>query len=183
MSDFTFELSAEEKKYLKNLAYLSIKSELEGLDPEFPEPVSTKMEEHLGAFVCLKINDRLRGCIGNIFGDRPLWETITRMAREAAFGDPRFQVLQRRELDLLELEISILGPLERVTDIDQIEPGKHGLLVRKGAHSGLLLPQVAVDHGWDRKTFLAETCRKASLPPSCHEDPQTRIFWFQAVVF
>ncbi len=183
MSSFVFELTREEKDYLKELAFLSISSKLEGYEPDFPDPPSTKLQEHLGAFVTLKIQGQLRGCIGHIIGDQPLGKTIINMAREAAFRDPRFPPLKAREFESLELEISILSPLEPVPDIEQIEPGKHGLVIRKGPHSGLLLPQVAQEMGWDRQTFLAHTCQKAGLPSDCFQDKNTEIYWFQAVVF
>ncbi len=183
MSSFIFEISTQEQDYLKKLAFLSIKSRIEGLEPDYSMPPSEKLKESLGAFVTLKIKGRLRGCIGNIVGEGPLWKTIIRMAREAAFNDPRFPELTAQELQLLELEISILSPLELVPDMTRIEPGRHGLVVRKGPYSGLLLPQVAREWGWDRETFLAQTCRKAGLPEDCHKDKDVQIFWFQAVVF
>ncbi len=183
MSSFVFKISTQEQDYLKKLAFLSIKSGIEGREPDYPLPPSEKLKEHLGAFVTLKIKGNLRGCIGNIVGEGPLWKTIIRMAREAAFNDHRFPELTAQELQLLELEISILSPLEPVPDITRIEPGKHGLVVRKGPYSGLLLPQVALEWGWDRETFLAQTCRKAGLSEDCHKDKDVQIFWFQALVF
>ncbi len=183
MSSFVFEISTQEQEYLKELAFLSIKSRLEGSEPDYPLPPSDKLKENLGAFVTLKIQGKLRGCIGNIVGEGPLWKTIIRMAREAAFNDPRFPELTPGELEQVELEISILSPLEPVPDTTLIEPGRHGLVVRKGPYSGLLLPQVAQEWGWDRETFLAHTCRKAGLHENCHKDRDVEIFWFQAVVF
>jgi len=183
MDDFVFELSDEEKRYLKDLAYLSIKARLEGQEINLPAPPSEKLSEHFGAFVTLKMNGQLRGCIGHIVGDEPLTQTIIKIARAAAFEDPRFPPLAREELDKVEIEISILSPLEKVTDINKIVPGKHGLLIRKGYNSGLLLPQVATEWGWDRETFLAHTCQKAGLPLNCWQKRQTEIYWFQAVVF
>ena len=183
MSSFVFEISTQEQNYLKELAFLSIKSRLEGYKPDYPLPPSDKLKENLGAFVTLKIKGKLRGCIGNIVGEGPLWKTIIRMAREAAFNDPRFPELTPGEMQQLELEISILSPLEPVPDINMIEPGRHGLVVRKGPYSGLLLPQVPLEWGWDRETFLAQTCRKAGLSADCHKDQDVEIFWFQAVVF
>ncbi|WP_045216922.1 AmmeMemoRadiSam system protein A [Desulfonatronovibrio magnus] len=182
MSDFTFELSAQEKDYLKQLAWLSIKVAFEE-NINYPEPPTEKMKEKLGAFVTLKIKGKLRGCIGHIIGDKPLWKTIIRMASQAAFHDPRFPPLQKAELNSINLEISILSPLSKVDNPQDIVPGKHGLLIRQGAHSGLLLPQVAVEWKWDRNTFLANTCRKAGLLDNCWQDPNTEIFWFQAAVF
>ncbi|WP_457572429.1 AmmeMemoRadiSam system protein A [Desulfovulcanus sp.] len=183
MDNFVFDLTDEEKNYLKELAFLSIKSSLEGQEINFPQPPTEKLNEHFGAFVTLKINGLLRGCIGHIVGDEPLWQIIIKMAREAAFEDPRFPPLSKAELDRVEIEISILSPLQKVVDLNKIVPGKHGLLVHKGCNSGLLLPQVATEWGWDRQTFLAHTCQKAGLPANCWQDPDTEIYWFEALVF
>ncbi len=182
MSDFIFEVSDDEKAFLKQIALLSIRSGFEK-EIEFPEPPTEKMREKLGAFVTLKMNGRLRGCIGHIIGDRPLWKTIIKMAAQAAFNDPRFPPLRKTELDKIHMEISILSPLQPVDDPGKIVPGRHGLLIRKKGASGLLLPQVATEWGWDRKTFLSHTCRKAGLPDKCWKDQDTEIFCFQAVVF
>ncbi len=182
MPDFIFELTEIEKKYLKHIAMLSIRARFEkGI--EVPEPPTEKMREKLGAFVTLKIKGRLRGCIGHISGDQALWKTITRMAVQAAFHDPRFPPLSRDELDSVQMEISILSPLLPLDDPEKIEPGKHGLLIQRTGASGLLLPQVAAEWGWDRNTFLSHTCRKAGLEDSCWKDPQTELYWFQAAVF
>ena len=182
MSDFMFELSEDEKKFLKQIAFSSIRTRFEkGI--KVPEPPTEKMNENLGAFVTLKTGERLRGCIGNIVGEGPLWKTIANMAIQAAFNDPRFLPLKQDELDLINMEISILSPLQSVDDPAEIIPGRHGLLIRKGKSSGLLLPQVATEWGWDRETFLAHTCGKAGLQPNCWKEPATEIFWFQAIVF
>ena len=113
----------------------------------------------------------------------PLHQTIRAMAVQAAFADPRFCALQPGELDEIHIEISVLTPLERIYDPAQIEVGKHGIYVRKGYHSGLLLPQVATEHGWDRGQFLEWTCRKAGLSTNAWKDPSTEIFIFSADVF
>ncbi len=182
MSDFIFELSENEKKFLKRLAVLSIRSRFEkGI--EFPEPPNYKMTEKLGAFVTLKKDGRLRGCIGNIVGDSPLWETIINLAAQSAFNDPRFPPLKKEELDLVDIEISVLSPLQSLDDPAKIVPGRHGLLISKGGSRGLLLPQVATEWGWDRETFLSHTCRKAGLADDCWKDPETKMHWFQAIVF
>jgi len=113
----------------------------------------------------------------------PLYKTVKEMAVQAAFADPRFSPLNPDELAELDLEISVLTPLERIDDPSQIEIGKHGLLIRKKSHSGLLLPQVATEHGWDPYQFLEWTCRKASLPPEAWRDSETEIFVFSADIF
>jgi AmmeMemoRadiSam system protein A len=183
MTGFRFELTDEEKNALKNLVVQSIGHRL-GLNPP-PDmtPKSPRLTEQLGAFVTLTRNNQLRGCIGHIVGQAPLFETVATMAGAAAFEDPRFPPVTVAEFEELEVEISILSPLERVEDLAAVTPGVHGLYMRRGARSGLLLPQVATEWGWDRETFLAQTCVKAGLPPDAWNDPATEVFWFQAEVF
>ena len=120
-----------------------------------------------GAFVTLKRGGRLRGCIGTLECRRPLAEEIARVAVSAALEDPRFAPLQAFELDGLTIEVSVLGPLEPIDphDPDAISIGRHGLVVEQGRRHGLLRPQVATEWGWDRETFLSQTCIKAGLPP------------------
>jgi len=184
MQDFVFSLTSEEKKYLRDLAFDTIAEGL-GLESGRADltPASERMEEKLGAFVTLKKNGQLRGCIGNVVGDAPLRKTVGKMAASAAFEDPRFPPVTKREFGELEIEISILSPLEEVSDLEAIVPGRHGLLIRNAWRSGLLLPQVATEWGWDRETFLDHTCQKAGLPGNCWQEPQTQVFWFQAEVF
>jgi uncharacterized protein len=181
VSDFQFELSQAEQDYLRELARLSIASRFDA-NVCLPKPVSEKLEQPFGAFVTLKKQGHLRGCIGHIVGDQPIRETIVRMARAAAFNDPRFPPVSKEELNDLSVEISILNPLVPCVAEDVV-PGRHGLLVRMGPHSGLLLPQVAKEYGWDRETFLSQTCRKAGLPGNAWQQPDTEIYCFEAVVF
>ncbi|MBF0482962.1 MAG: AmmeMemoRadiSam system protein A [Desulfovibrionaceae bacterium] len=183
MDAFRFSLTEREKSFLKDLVLTSIKRRF---DPSLPPPPpipTDKLAERLGAFVTLSIRGRLRGCIGNIVGVKPLHETIVEMAHHAAFQDPRFEPLTHAELAGLEIEISILGPVTPCPDLKAIEVGRHGLIVRRGHSSGLLLPQVAVDWKWDRETFLSHTCQKAGLPGDCWKQPDTAVFWFEAEVF
>ncbi len=126
---------------------------------------------------------RLRGCIGFIEARKPLARTVEEMAVAAALQDPRFPPLREEELKEISLEISVLTPLRKTADVGQIEVGTHGLYVRKGSRAGLLLPQVATEYGWDRDTFLKETCRKAGLAPDAWRDPETEIYLFSADVF
>jgi AmmeMemoRadiSam system protein A len=105
------------------------------------------------------------------------------MAQAAAFRDPRFRPVEEEELPLLDLEISVLTPFEEIDDPEQIQVGLHGILIRKGYISGLLLPQVATERNWDRMTFLEEACRKAGLPRNAWKDPDTKIYVFSADVF
>lgn len=117
-----------------------------------------------GAFVTLHKKGELRGCIGNFFSDKPLYKTVAEMALSAAFKDPRFSPLTRDELDEVDFEISVLSPLRHIDDVEEIEVGRHGIFITKGAMRGVLLPQVATEQKWDRETFLAHTCMKAGLP-------------------
>jgi AmmeMemoRadiSam system protein A len=120
-------------------------------------------EEKCGAFVTLHKQGRLRGCVGYVESAKPLFQTVRECAQAAALRDTRFDPVEPEELSFLVLEISVLSPLEDILP-DQIEVGRHGLLVSRGYQRGLLLPQVAVEWNWDRELFLSETCRKAGLP-------------------
>jgi len=185
MSDFRFELTDEEKSYLKGLVEQSIKSKFDPNNyPAGPQdPHTEKLREHLGAFVTLKLGGNLRGCIGNVQGSGELFRTVWNMARSAAFGDPRFPPLDQSELDAIDYEISILSPISVCPDPELVEIGRHGLIMSRGGRSGLLLPQVPVEWKWDRKTFLEHTCAKAGLPKDSWREPDTDILWFEAVVF
>ena len=184
MPSFIFMLENQEKAYLKELVRQSITARLEGDDAATPpEPPTAKLKRELGAFVTLKQNGRLRGCIGNVHGRGPLYETIWDMARAAAFNDPRFPALTAEEFDELDVEISVLSPVEPCRDVNSIEVGRHGLIVHRGAHQGLLLPQVPVEWGWDREQFLRQTCLKAGLAEDAWNKAGTDVYWFEAVVF
>ncbi len=135
-----------------------------------------------GAFVTLRHGGRLRGCIGRVEAAEPLADTVIRCAISAALQDPRFDPVQRDELDGLAIEISILTPPVPVLP-GEIEIGRHGLVVTRGAFRGLLLPQVAVEHGLTPERFLEETCRKAGLMPGAWRDAETAIYAFTCEVF
>ncbi|NLY41396.1 MAG: AmmeMemoRadiSam system protein A [Desulfovibrionales bacterium] len=183
METFELTITEEEKTWCKKLIFWTIAQHL-GQNPG-PKPAldSATLQLELGAFVTLKKNGQLRGCIGNVTGQGPLAETIERMACAAAFEDPRFPPLTAHELDALQIEVSVMGPLTLCPDPERIEVGKHGLYIRKAMHAGLLLPQVALEWGWDRETFLDQTCVKAGLPRGSWRKPKTEIWWFEAVIF
>jgi AmmeMemoRadiSam system protein A len=134
-------------------------------------------EPRCGVFVTLEVRGKLRGCIGVIEPKETLGESIARSAASAALDDPRFKPMEAEELSYLRIEVSLLSPLQRI-DPEQIEIGKHGLLVEQGIHRGLLLPQVASEHHLGREEFLRETCHKAGLPPDAWKAPETRIYAF-----
>ncbi|ADN01308.1 AmmeMemoRadiSam system protein A [Spirochaeta thermophila] len=171
----------EERKTLLSAAREVITAATEGRTPRLPEPPPRLLEPG-GAFVTLHKRGALRGCIGHILADRPLWEVVQEMAYESAFRDPRFPPVTGPEVPLLDIEISILSSLFPIAP-EEVEVGTHGLLIRKGWHSGLLLPQVPVEQGWDRETFLAHTCLKAGLPPDAWKSPDAQLFGFTAEVF
>jgi hypothetical protein len=188
MDSFRLSLSPEEQSYLKDLVRLALASQLTGRGPATPpepphNPPMDLLRSELGAFVTLKRDGHLRGCIGNLVGHGPLYRTVWDMALAAAFQDPRFNPLTVAEMDGLGIEISIMGPLTPCPDPQLVEIGRHGLIMRRGGNQGLLLPQVPVEWGWDREQFLAQTCRKAGLPANAWREPDTEIFWFEAVVF
>ncbi len=135
-----------------------------------------------GAFVSLHIGGRLRGCIGMIESAGPLVDTVARCAVAAAMEDPRFEPVTAEEVPALEIEVSVLSPL-RAARPDEVEPGTHGLRIRQGYASGLLLPQVATRYHWSRERFLEETCHKAGLPPNAWREPDAHIEVFTAEVF
>ena len=131
----------------------------------------------------LRESGALRGCIGYTSAIKPLYMTVRDTATLAALRDPRFQPVSPSELPQLEYEISVLSPLRRVVDIQQIQVGQHGLLMKNGTYEGLLLPQVPVEQKWDRQKFLEQTCAKAGMHSDCWKDEDTDIFMFTAVVF
>ena len=141
---------------------------IEGYLKEARIPVFSVADRELtekgAAFVTLTKGGRLRGCIGVTEAVHPLYQTISSCAVSAAFSDPRFPPLARKELSQIRIEISVLTPLQKIEGLEEIEVGRHGLSITKGSRRGLLLPQVAVEYGWDRQTFLEETCGKAGLP-------------------
>lgn len=177
------ELTVKEKAALLDIAKNAIAAKIN--HQEIPELKidSENLKLKRGAFVTLKKRGQLRGCIGYIKAVKPLGETVQEMAVAAAFHDPRFPSLKPDEVQHLSFEISVLSPFKRITDINEIEVGKHGLYIVRGYHSGLLLPQVALEYGWDRETFLKETCHKAGLPPQAWTDPETEIYIFSADYF
>ncbi len=141
------------------------------------------IEQDRGAFVTLKIDGQLRGCIGYTAPLKPLYLIVRDAAIQAATGDPRFSPVKPQELPHLEYEISVLSPFKHVRDVKEIQIGKHGLLIKKGRYVGLLLPQVPVEWGWDLDTYLQQICRKAGLPMNAWQDPQSDLFTFMAFVF
>ncbi len=176
-------LSDNEKKILINIAKKTIKARLENDKlPDFYYDQEA-LNQEVGAFITLKIDGQLSGCVGAIIAKKPLYMTISDMALQAAFHDPRFSPQKIDGYDGLEVEISVLTPFKKIKSIDEIEVGKHGLMINKGYNSGLLLPQVAIEHNWDRNTFLEHACIKAGLDADVWKESDAEIFIFSAEVF
>ena len=174
--------SAEDKAALLAWARESIAARLEGRKTAAP-PASPALKREAGAFVTLSVGGSLRGCIGRISAGGALVETVHEMAMAAAFEDPRFSPLSAKELPEVEIEITILSPLAKLPSVEDIEIGRHGLYLVKGWHSGLLLPQVPTEYGWDRDTFLEQLCYKAGLPKGAWREPDAELFAFEGAVF
>jgi AmmeMemoRadiSam system protein A len=172
-----------QQRALVEIARGAVTANVTGRTIETPD--TADMPEASGAFVTLKKkNGELRGCIGTLECRRPLAEEVARVAVCAAREDPRFQPVGASELAEIDVEVSVLGPLE---PIDPLEPeafviGVHGLVVERGDRRGLLLPQVATEWGWDRDVFLAHTCTKAGLPADAWRNGAT-VYRFAAEVF
>ncbi len=156
------EYSQVERTELLRLAHTAILSQFKnGL--HLPAVPSEHLAQQRGAFTTLHLEGRLRGCIGYVVAMKSLWETVIETAQAAAFEDPRFAPVSEMEAEHLQIEISVLSPMFPIKAEDVVV-GTHGLLVTHHGRRGLLLPQVPLEWGWDRETFLAETCRKAGLP-------------------
>ncbi len=175
-------ISDQGRIILLRLAREAITARLEDRSPPSIRPEDPALLEHRGAFVTLKINGRLRGCIGHIEGVSPLWLAVRENAESAAFRDPRFPALGRDELDEVHIEISALTPLLPSSPED-IVVGRDGVVVERRTHRAVLLPQVAQEYGWDAEAFLDATCRKAGLELGCWRDSETLIKSFSADVF
>lgn len=175
-------LTDEEKKILLKTARLSIQERFYKNEVEYPQPTGI-LKQNCGAFVTLNKHGNLRGCIGYIVAAKPLFETVKEVAKSSAFADRRFPAVVENEIDELEIEISVLSPFKEIDDINEIKVGVHGIMIRRGVQSGLLLPQVAMEYNWDRDTFLTHTCHKAHLPGGAWKSKDVSIEIFSAAVF
>lgn len=174
------EFSLEERRLLLELAHRSILSAFDDQPP--PEgPFSAHLSERRGVFTTLYLQGNLRGCVGYALPVAPLHRAVADSARAAAFEDTRFCPVTQTEAGELEVSLSILSRLVSIQP-EEVEVGRHGLLISLGSHRGLLLPQVPVEYDWDRETFLEQTCRKAGLDPHAWRHGAT-IEAFTAEVF
>ncbi len=173
-------LSSHDRRRLLGLARLHLEARVHG-DPPPPIERGGALDEPRGAFVTIHAAGALRGCLGRLTSSC-LAAVVADLAAAVAHSDPRFVPVSAGELPHLDLEISVLGPEREVSRLDDIEIGRHGLIVEQGLRRGLLLPQVASAHGWDRTTFVEQTCVKAGLPADAWRHG-ARILCFEAEVF
>jgi len=179
------QLDDAQRRRLLAIARESIRQKLAGGDESAPAtdaPGDSAFPPSSGAFVSLHHDGDLRGCVGTLVGEAPLPALVWRIARSAAFQDPRFPPLGPEELPGCEIEISVLGPLVRCLP-EEVVVGRDGLCVSRGAYRGVLLPQVPTHAGWGREEFLAATCRKAHLPEDAWRDTTITLQRFEAEVF
>jgi hypothetical protein len=177
------ELNTQEKAVLLAIARKAIETYVR-TGEMYIEPREEKaLNMRNGCFVTIKQDGQLRGCIGNFQSELPLFKEVAEMAIASATKDPRFYPMKEEDLHDFSLEISVLSPLHKIEDIQEIEVGKHGIYLEKGFYRGVLLPQVAMEHGWSRDTFLKQTCVKAGLPTDAWSAEDSEIYIFSAQVF
>jgi len=174
--------SEADRRCLLELARRAIAEAVSLQKPAGYTPHSGVFAEKRGVFVTLHTRGRLRGCIGVVEAFEQLDESVAHCAVSAALRDPRFSPVRAEELPELEIELSLLSPPEAILP-ENIEIGKHGLLISQGSKRGLLLPQVAVEHRLGREQLLEETCRKAGLAAQAWREPETQILGFTCEVF
>ncbi|MDR0569263.1 MAG: AmmeMemoRadiSam system protein A [Spirochaetaceae bacterium] len=181
-------ITEEERQTLLADAREAIAAELEGRTPAYRRDSETSARSDAlslpcGAFVTLHLGGSLRGCIGRMTSQEALEKTVRAMARSAAFHDPRFPPLSLPELPKCRIEISALSPMSICSDPRSVRVGVHGLCLVRGGRSGVLLPQVPVEQGWDLDAYLDYLCVKAGLPPRSYDAPDAKLYTFTATVF
>lgn len=178
----TIEFTLTEKKELIRIARTTLIDYINtNISPTF-KPLTPKLNEKYGVFVTLKKKGELRGCIGYVEGIKPLYQGICDMAIAASTEDPRFPRVQKNELKDIAIEITVMTPLKRITNVDEIIIGKHGLVIKRGSRQGLLLPQIATEQGWTRETFLKHTCWKAGLSQDAWQEKDIEIYVFSGTI-
>ncbi|MFH1743663.1 MAG: AmmeMemoRadiSam system protein A [bacterium] len=181
-------LTESEQRTLLSLARNAVQAAVVGTSFDLPA-ATENLNQNCGVFVTLHRHGDLRGCLGRFEPDEiPLLELVATMAQEAALHDNRFAPISAKEIDELDIEISVLTPMLQIHNPEQVEVGRHGLFIvgkspMGGRRHGTLLPQVASEQGWDRLAFLENTCRKAGLASDAWKDDETEIYVYEAEVF
>ncbi len=178
-------MTEEQKKQLLITARNAVTAAVAGQKPQRPHSDEPQLNAHCGCFVTLKNEGELRGCIGQFIADKPLIELVSDMAVAAATGDPRFlhNPIMVKEIDELDIEISVLSPLKKTDNPLNLRLGIDGIYIKKGFASGCFLPQVATETGWNKEEFLSYCCsHKAGLKPDAWKDKNTEVFLFTAEI-
>jgi AmmeMemoRadiSam system protein A len=179
-------MNDKQKQTLLKVARDTVEAVIRREPIENPQSDDPKLNAPCGCFVTLKNHGRLRGCIGQFISESPLIELVAEMAKSSATGDPRFfaDPINAGELDQLDIEISVLSPLQRTDEPLSLRLGVDGIYIKKGGTSGCFLPQVATETGWSKKEFLSYCCaHKAGLAADAWRDPETEVYLFTADVF
>ena len=175
-----------QKRTLLKIARDTVEAVISGKAAQKPQSDDPELNAHCGCFVTLKNQEQLRGCIGQFTSGKPLIELVADMAKASATGDPRFfaDPITLDELELLDIEISVLSPLKRTDEPLSLRLGTDGIYIKKGGASGCFLPQVATETSWSKEKFLSYCCaHKAGLPPDAWKDIETEVYLFTADVF
>lgn len=182
----SFRLDDRDREFLAHQARRSIETALRGeqdAKAALPPDDAGVLKRNLGSFVTLELDGNLRGCIGTIVAHEPLWLNVWKMARAAAFNDPRFPPLSREEWGQISLDISVLDEPSPCPDVNEIVIGRDGLILTFQGRSGVFLPQVPVEQGWNVPQYLAHLCIKAGVAPGSWKKPGASLYWYQAQVF
>ena len=179
------QLLPAERNLLLDLARGTVAATARGLTRPVPDQagLTAGVLASGAAFVTLHENGELRGCIGMLAYDRPLWVNVRDSAAAAARDDPRFLPVDADELSQIDVEISVLEPPRRIEDPSEFVAGRHGVIIERGSCRGLLLPQVATEMGWGETEMLSAVCRKAGLAPDAWRDPSSRLYVFESFCF
>ncbi len=183
LASATDELNEAEQRSLLEIARNTLNAHVRTGRVPLVAPATARLAEKRGVFVTLHKRGELRGCIGYVEPVKSLCQAVSEMTIAAASEDPRFTPVTPDELADIDIEVTVLSPIRPLPDPDSVVVGRHGLVIRKGHHAGLLLPQVPVEQGWTRLQFLQGVCRKAGLPPDAWQDPDTRLSAFTGQVF
>jgi len=173
-------LTADQQQHLLRVARAALEAKVRGTREDEYEAAAVSLRS--GAFVTILSQGELRGCLGRVTSSLPLTGLVRQLGRAVADGDPRFDAVRQEELSHITFEISVLTREREIASIDEIELGRHGLIVQEGSSRGLLLPQVPAEQGWDREAFLTYTCIKAGLTGDAWRRG-VRLFVFEAHVF
>lgn len=179
-------MNDNQKQILLKVARDTVRAVIAGGALPKPKSSDPELNARCGCFVTLKNGEQLRGCIGQFTSDRPLIELIVEMAKASATSDPRFfgDPITADEMEQLDVEISVLSPLQKTNDPLSLRLGVDGIYIKRGCASGCFLPQVATETGWSKKEFLSYCCaHKAGLPADAWKDPKTDVYLFSAEVF